>query len=197
MADGEDDRQASDSARRLELLRLAGLLVLLPGILALALTVWTGSYGASLNPAEAVLLEIATQHDVLDAVGRAIRILGETRSCEYDLLGWSADGDLYYHSACRQAGEGWWRMTPGDVEGAQPIRAEDVPTGLLREEVPADDVLAMVHVEAIEPSEAEPAVRRLYLADQPALRSPDGRVIAAVSQYGYGPQDVILLSNEG
>lgn len=195
--DGAAAKQPRARKPRFDLLRVAGLAVVIPAIMALALTVWTGSFGAALNPAEGVSLEVVTRHDTLEAVGRAFGMLSETRPCAYELLGWGDDGSLYFRSDCRRAGEGWWQAIPGSVDGAQPIRAEDVPDELLREEVPPEDVLAMVRVEAVQPSEAEPSVRRLYLAEQPALRSPDGRAIAAVSQFGYGPQDVILLSPEG
>ena len=117
----------------------------------------------------------------------------ETRPCEYTVLGWSAEGTLYYQEACRDNLPQVWAY---DLEkGSQPYRVETSPRDLLQETVPRRLILEMVRSPGVRPADAEPMVRELEVRVD-GLASPDGRWVAVVARHIYGPEDVIVLGRQ-
>lgn len=116
----------------------------------------------------------------------------EIRPCEYMLLGWSADGALFYREACRDSQPQVWAC---DLEKRdRPHRMEVVPLGLAQETVPRSSILEMVRSPGVRPADAEPTVRSMEVRAD-GLASPDGHWVAVVVRHVYGPEDVIVLSN--
>jgi hypothetical protein len=114
----------------------------------------------------------------------------ELRTCDYTLLGWSAENTLFYQEACRDSLPQVWVY---DLEKRdRPHRVETVPLGLAQETVPRNSILEMVRSPGVHPAEAEPRVRSLEVRAD-GLVSPDGRWIAVVVRHIYGPEDVIVL----
>lgn len=116
----------------------------------------------------------------------------EVKTCDYMLMGWSADGTLFYQEACRNSQPQVWAY---DLEKRdRPHRMEVMPLGLAQETVPRSSILEMVRSPGVRPADAEPMVRSLEVwAD--GLASPGGRWVAVVVRHVYGPEDVIVLSN--
>jgi hypothetical protein len=116
----------------------------------------------------------------------------EIRTCDYALLGWSAGGTLFYQKACRDSQPQVWAH---DLEKRdRPHLVEVMPLGLAQETVPRSLILEMVRSPGVRPADAEPMVRSLEVRAD-GLASPGGRWVAVVVRHGYGPEDVIVLSN--
>lgn len=114
----------------------------------------------------------------------------EIRPCEYTVLGWSAEGALFYQEACRDNLPQIWAYDPD--EGTEPRRVEAALIDLLQEAVPRSSILEWVRSPRVRPADAEPMVRNLKVRVD-GLASPDGRWVAVVVRYIYGPEDVIVL----
>jgi hypothetical protein len=114
----------------------------------------------------------------------------ELRTCDYMLLGWSAENTLFYQEACRDSKRQVWAY---DLEKRdRPHRVETVPLGLAQETVPCSSILAWVRSPGVRPAGAEPMVRSLEVRAD-GLASPDGRWAAVVVRHVYGPEDIIVL----
>lgn len=152
-----------------------------------------GSYQPALSAAPGLRAVVPTQPVLLmDSVARQAEAAVETRSCTYHLLGWGGDGAFYYQSACGDV-RSLWAAAP--VAGSRPVRIAAAPAGLAGQAVSKDEALAAVRVPGVRPAGDEPSVRALMLVGGEALRSPDGRWLAVVSQHIYGPQDVLLITS--
>lgn len=171
-----------------QLARLSALLVAL-SVIALP---WLFPYEPALEPAPAVTMKVVTPP--LTPIGTFVKmmnVLSQDVPCEYDLLGWSTENQLYYRSECG-AKEYVWFVDPERADAPVPITAlsSDImpKSGKIRQEVPREEVLEMVRARTI----PERSVRELYLRDG-SFRSPNGEWIAIKSQHLYGPQDVMLI----
>ncbi|MHB0870948.1 MAG: hypothetical protein ACYC5J_16055 [Chloroflexota bacterium] len=113
--------------------------------------------------------------------------------CRHTLLGWDSEEVLYYREESMAQPSRIWAFAPGREQ--QPREVVAAPSDLVADgEQPS--VLEWVRSSTSRP-EHESNDRRIKLRGS-GLRSPSGRWVAAITQWIYGPQDVILLSkNEG
>jgi hypothetical protein len=116
----------------------------------------------------------------------------EVRPCDYEVLGWSTDGALFYEEACQDTPAQVWAYDAG--RSGRPYQVEAAPVGLVQEIVPRRSILERVRVPFVRPADEEPNVRSLQVRLD-GLASPDGRWVALVVRHVYGPEDVIVVSN--
>jgi len=114
----------------------------------------------------------------------------EIRPCEYTVLGWGAEGAVFYQEACRDNLPKIWAYDPD--EGTEPRRMETAPVDLLQEAVPRSSILEWVRSPRVRPADAEPMVRNPKVRVD-GMASPEGRWVAVVVRHIYGPEDVIVL----
>lgn len=115
-------------------------------------------------------------------------IIAERTPCQYTLLGWDKNGTLYYRQQCRSGGESILAYkagadlapTPVDENSIQPIKGD---TMLVRDLVRARNY----------GDDDEVSRRPLAIKNGAGLPSPDGSLVAIVSRYVYGPEDVIVV----
>ncbi|MBC7234069.1 MAG: hypothetical protein H5T68_12600 [Chloroflexi bacterium] len=113
----------------------------------------------------------------------------EQRPCEYQILGWSADNRLYYQATCGTETQVWEYAL--NRESSQ----TSLPNALIQNTLSRGNVLDMVRADGVRPREYEPVTRPVLLKSEGYL-SPDGRMIAIVTQHLYGPQDIVILSSK-
>ena len=128
-----------------------------------------------------------------DAITKSYQSFVETRTCEYTVLGWSAEGTLYYGETCEDGDPQTWSYAPGS--GSEPSAAEAPPPDLFQQTVPRRAILDWVRVPQVRPADAEPAVRQLEVRVD-GLASPGGHQVALVVRHIYGPEDVLVLEPE-
>ena len=127
------------------------------------------------------------------AITKSYQRFIETRTCEYSVLGWSAEGTLYYRETCEDGDPQTWSYAPGSESEAS---ARDVSSAyLFQQTVPRGTILDWVRVPQVRPADAEPSVRGLAVRVD-GLASPDGRRVAVVVRHIYGPEDVLVLESE-
>jgi len=182
--------------------RLAQIFALL-GTLSVIGLPWFLPYEPALNAAPGVTMQVLTMPtNPLSSFVKMAYFFSEDVPCEYDLLGWSAENQLYYHSEC-EGEEQIWLVDPDQPDKATPTtdlpndltqKASQKETGRRSKEQEAlrQEVLEMVRAERVRPERAERSVRETYLREG-SLRSPDGQWIAAITRYVYAPQDVLLI----
>ena len=148
-------------------------------------------YSPGLAPAPGYRLWNATQpRGLLAAYGKSIQQLLDIRDCQYEILGWSSDGVLYFQGGC--GGQSLpWRTVPDQPASVLPVAA--APPGLYREPVLKAILLDRVRAPGVWPVNAEPYTRDVIVQSMP-YTSPDGRWLAFVAERVYGPQDVLLLT---
>ncbi|GEM_PF-1595777 len=170
--------------RRRLLLAVEALTLL--GILAFP---WFFRYRAPVVAAPGVTLHVATQPGLLHGVVKSAQAFAEIVPSSYEILGWSADGVLYYRETVRATQElRTWAYTPGAA--AQLVAA----AGDLAPTVPVRRVALQERVRGeVWPENAEESTRALKMRHD-GVASPDGRWAAAVAQHIYGPQDVIVVA---
>jgi len=127
------------------------------------------------------------------AITKSYQRFVETRTCEYAVLGWSAEGTLYYEETCEDADPQTWSYAPGSQ--SEPSAVEASPPDLFQQTVPRRAILDWVHAPQVRPADAEPSVRRLKVRVDGGA-SPDGRRVAVVVRHLYGPEDVLVLESE-
>jgi hypothetical protein len=127
------------------------------------------------------------------AITKSYQSSVETRTCEYTVFGWSAEGTLYYQETCQDSGPQVWSYNP-DSEN-EPRAVEASPPDLFQQAVPRRAILDWVRVPQVRPADAEPSVRRLGVRVD-GLASPSGRRVAVVVRHVYGPEDVLVLESE-
>lgn len=168
--------------------RLRGwLLILLIGVLAFPLAF---RYQPALGAAPGYHMRVATAPGFLDGIVKSAHNAIEETPCEYELLGWSADPQLYYRAVCGTAST-VWRYAPSQTGRAVAV---DAPPSTLNDAALARSaVLKMVRGTHIRPQSVEPDTRSLLLVGAGRV-SPDGEWIAVVTRHVYGTQDVIVLT---
>jgi hypothetical protein len=127
------------------------------------------------------------------AITKSYQRFVETRTCEYAVLGWSAEGTLYYQETCEDGDPRTWSYAPGAESESSAVEAS--PPDLFQQTVPRGAILDWVHAPQVRPTDAEPSVRRLKVRGD-GLASPDGRRAAVVVRHVYGPEDVLVLESE-
>ena len=191
-------------------LLLAGLLLARPGRLMSALmdlsivgilaVPWVYGYQPAVSPAPGYRMLVVTQPGLLEGVTKQAQRVAEVRPCDYFLLGWSTDDTLYYREECRGAGP--------QVKAIAPAREEQprVVEGSLPD-VSAEGKLSAASLvrspswvygpdgRLVESAEAERSGIQIKLRES-GLASPSGRWVAVVARHIYGPEDVIVLSQE-
>jgi hypothetical protein len=131
-----------------------------------------------------------TRPDPAASVVKSYQRFLEIRTCDYTLLGWSAENTLFYQEACRGSPPRIWAY---DLENrGQPYQVNASPAHLVWETVPRVLILERVRSPGVHPADAEPMVRSLEVRAD-GLVSPDGRWVAVVVRHVYGPEDVIVL----
>lgn len=159
-------------------------------ILAVLASPFLARYQSAVVAAPDYEMRWPTRPSLLGGVAKRARTFAEGRSCEYALLGWNAEGHLYYREACEgQAARAWAYSPEGDEQPQQVTRA---PADLMQSPVPRASLLEWVRAPGVDPAETE--VRHL-LVRRDGLASPDGKWVALVVRHIYGPEDVIALSH--
>lgn len=171
--------------RRSRWARIGALLV----ILSIVAFPWVYRYSPPLAAAPGYELRCITQPDFPDSVVKASQVTTEQCPCQYELLGWSADGQLYYQATCGAETQAW-RYIPSLNRSE---RISMVPADLNQATISSSQVLAMVRAAGVWPPDSEPVMRRLHVRGK-GLVSPDGRWSAIVTRHVYGPEDVAVLT---
>jgi hypothetical protein len=131
-----------------------------------------------------------TQPGLWASVVKSYQRFFEIRPCEHTVLGWSAEGTLFYQEARGDSHPQAWAYDPD--EGTEPRWVEAAPVDLLQEAIPRSSILEWVRSPRVRPADAEPMVRNLKVRVD-SLASPDGRWVAVIVRHIYGPEDVIIL----
>ena len=178
--------------------RLAQICALLMALSVIGLP-WLFPYEPALNAAPDVTMEVVTQpSNPIESFVKVAYMFSEEVPCEYDLLGWNSENQLYYSSQCG-AEEQIWLVDPNQPNNAMPTTPlpNDLPQKAKKKEQEAfrQEAFEMVRADGVRPERAERSARQIYLREA-SLRSPDGLWIAIKSQHIYGPQDVVLLKSE-
>ena len=111
-------------------------------------------------------------------------------SCEYRLLGWISDTDLYFESTCIRRGTQTWSYnvrTQTSLEALPPIMLEYTP-------VPDEQILNMTKVNFKNSTIFFP--QEIFLVDDSGIMSSKGNLIAMITQWTYGQQDVVIVAQK-
>ena len=169
------------------LLRIWLLLV----ILTIVIFPFVLRYRPALTSAPGYEMQVVTDPGFFGGIVKASQNLVEHTPCDYQLIGWSADNQLYYEAMCRTRAQ-VWRYSP-----TQPSRHTQIssrPKELGGYEMPKERLLGMVRADGVRPREYESVTRPILLGSS-GLVSPDGHWVALVTQHVYGTQDVIVLTD--
>lgn len=148
-------------------------------------------YHPALVAAPGHRMELVTTPGFFGGIVKASRNLTEQTPCEYELLGWSTDNQLYYRAMCDGEAQ-VWQYSPNRPGSHTQVSSS--PTSLSASTISEDTVLEMVRAGGVKPEKYEPATRRIHLKSK-GIVSPDGRWIAIITQHVYGTQDVIVLTD--
>ncbi len=181
-------------------LALAALLWARPGrttraLLALTLLAilafpWFYRYQPAVVAAPGHEMHVPTQTGLLDGVVKRAQVATEIRPCTYTLLGWSAEGVLYYQADCRGEKSQLWAYDP--EQERLPRKVNEAPANLTQG-VPQVSAREQVRAPGVYPPAMEPYARDVYVRGL-HLASPDGRWVAVVARHIYGPEDVVVLT---
>jgi len=156
-------------------------------------------YQPVVKAAPGVELRLVDEPGLLEGVVKSCQAAAEVRGCQYEPLGWADAQTLVYCQWCGSHYDkvGVWH--PGD---SQPPQAYHLDTD---EVSPFEgDLDALTH-ETCAPSVCVlPALAKRELFEQgyhpgqyeDALISPDGRWVAFTAEHIYGPEDLLVISNE-
>ncbi len=147
-------------------------------------------YQPALVAAPGYSMRFATQPGLLDGVVKRNQVTTETRPCEYALLGWTKEAELYYQAQCADAPMQMWAIAPDRETSARSVAS--APLELYVERAPVS-VSERVRAAGVWPASEESNARRVYLREG-SLISQDGYWVALIARHLYGPEDVILVS---
>lgn len=173
-------------ARRVVLLMIFAVTLTLLIIFAVSVL----RYQPALSAAPGYEMKFVTEPNLWNNPVRVWQRITEQRPCEYQILGWSPDNQLYYKAACGTQTQ-VWAYAPNRLYNP----AASVPSQLNQETVSKGQVLDMVRADGVRPIEYESRTRPLYLKSEGYV-SPNGRWIAIVTQHIYGPQDIVVLTSK-
>ncbi len=146
-------------------------------------------YQPALSAAPGYEMKFVTEPNLWDNPVRVWQRITEQRPCEYQILGWSPDNQLYYKAICGTQTR-VWAYAPNRLHNPA-----SVPSQLNQETVSKGQVLDLVRADGVRPIEYESRTRPLYLKSEGYV-SPNGRWIAIVTQHIYGPQDIVVLTSK-
>jgi hypothetical protein len=146
-------------------------------------------YRPALSAAPGYEMRFVTEPNLWGNPVRAWQRITEQRPCEYQMLGWSPDNQLYYQAACGTQTRAW-AYAPNRLHNP----AASVPSQLNQEAVSKGQVLDLVRADGVRPIEYESVTRPLLLKSEGYV-SPDGCWIAIVTQHIYGLQDIVVLTS--
>jgi hypothetical protein len=148
-------------------------------------------YHPALVAASGYRMNLVTQPGFLGGIVKESQNLTEQTPCEYELLGWSTDNQLYYRATCDGESQ-VWQYSPNRPSSHTQVSSN--PASLSTLTISDNTVLEMVRAGYVKPRKHEPAVRRLHLKSK-GMVSPDGDWIAIIARHIYGTQDVIVLAD--
>lgn len=148
-------------------------------------------YHPALVAAPGYRMDLVTAPGFFGGIVKASQNLTEQIPCEYELLGWSTDNQLYYQATCDGEAQ-VWQYSPNRPSSHTQVSSN--PTSLSASTISEDAVLEMVRAGGVKPEKYEPATRRIHLKSK-GIVSPDGDWIAIIAQHIYGTQDVIVLTD--
>jgi len=172
--------------RRAALLTILALIVILLTVFAVLVL----HYQPALSAAPGYEMMFVTKPRLWENPIRVWQRVTEQRPCEYQILGWSADNRLYYKATCGTETQVWEYSL--NRESSQ---TASLPNAAIQNTLSKGNVLDMVRAAGVWPREYEPETRPLLLKSE-GYPSPDGRMIAIVTQHVYGPQDIVILSSK-
>lgn len=147
-------------------------------------------YRPALSAAPGYEMKFVTAPNLWDNPVRVWQRFTEQRPCEYQILGWSPDNQLYYQATCGAQAQ-LWAYAPNRFHNP----AASVPSQLHQATLSKGQVLDLVRADGVSPAEYEPVTRPLCLKSDGYV-SPDGRWVAMVTQHVYGPQDIVVLTSK-
>lgn len=147
-------------------------------------------YAPPVSAAPGYKMYVATQPDILGGIVKRSQVITEKRPCEYRLLGWDENSQLYYQATCDIEIQFWrYSITPA-VRNEQ---VSNVPADLAQVMISKQTVLTMVRADSVRPAQYESTTRPLHVQSEGCM-SPDGRWTAVVTRHIYGPEDVVILT---
>jgi len=167
-------------------LLLAAEALTLVGILAFP---WLLHYQPPVAPAPGSALYVTTQPGLLDGAVKELQVFGELIPSDYEVLGWSGDGVLYYREAVKATQTTrTWAYTPGGDARPHLVATPTgiVPTAVVPGKVLREHVRAPSRGASVEPT-------LLNSIRQDGAASPDGRWAAAIANHIYGPKDIFIV----
>ncbi|MDY6877742.1 MAG: hypothetical protein SWK90_16290 [Chloroflexota bacterium] len=155
-------------------------------------------YQPVVKAAPGVELRVVDEPGLLEGVVKSCQAAAEVRECQYEPLGWADAQTLVYRQWCggRYEMDVWH---PGD---SQPPQAYHLDSGRVSD---FHGGLAALSRETCAPAACvRPALapRRLYEQGyypgryEEAVISPDGHWVAFTAEHIYGPEDLLVISNE-
>jgi hypothetical protein len=157
-------------------------------------------YQPAFKAAPGVEMRIVDKPGLLAGAVKSCQAAAEVRGCQYEPLGWADAQTLVYRQWCDSYYDmdGGWH--PGDP---QPSQAYHPDTGEIS---PFEEDLNALSRGTCHPSqcvlpvlaEKQPFAPGYYLPGQykDVLISPDGRWVAFTAEHVYGPEDLLVISNE-
>ncbi len=147
-------------------------------------------YQPALTAISGYKMALVTETSLLGGIVKASQNVTEQTPCTYELLGWSADNQLFYQATC-DGNTQLWQYTLDASPSRLQITA--LPADLHADTIDDLAVLPMVRADGVRPEKYESTTRPIYLKSD-GFVSSDGVWTAVVTQHLYGTQDVIILT---
>ncbi len=147
-------------------------------------------YAPPVSAAPGYKMYVVTQPNLLEGIVKMSQVITEKRPCEYRLLGWDEDSQLYYQAMCDTEIQ-FWRY--GITPAVRNERVSNVPADLVQIMISKQDMLEMVRADSVRPAKYESTTRPLHVQSEGYL-SPNRRWVAVVTRHIYGPEDVVILT---
>jgi hypothetical protein len=128
---------------------------------------------------------VPTQSGPIAGVVKATQAGDEVRRCDYNLLGWGEQDELYGEESCGTQHR-FWVYRPTSDRGLQTV--SNVPTNLATEEVSREQLTAL-GVRSTVPHDE----RLRIVVREPGLRAREDGRVAFVARHVYGPEDVVVI----
>jgi hypothetical protein len=164
---------------------LGGVLVL-AGIRVFAIF----QYQPGRSPAPGVQRLWLTQPNVFESALLASQDFMDISPRKYQLLGWTADGSLFFREMYRSSNPAVLAFMPGVDRAPRQVNA--VPTKFVAAACSPGPLRTLVTIPMGYGHDGE-RFDLLYLYTKATLPGPDCRSVAVVSEAVYGPQDVLIF----
>jgi len=171
------------------------LAVILLAILAFPLLM---RYQPAVKATPGVEMRVVDKPGLLAGVVKSCQTAAEVRECQYEPLGWADAQSLVYRQWCG----GYYDMSDWRPGHPQPLHAYHLDMDTVS---PFDENPNALWCETCHPTQCvSPALTEkqpfplvyLPVQYQDALVSPDGRWVAFTAEHVYGPEDLLVISNE-